>query len=144
MGILDHQRTWHFETVAGTDECEAAFAAALSGKSELSLKKARWSMARQGDSFIATYQGRAGMLKAATFLSRRATQEENAAVGSQLTFQIHASEADGRRTACSMWLNRVSTMWIFFTADARFLRGYMNEVARRFRRLDPTVSIVKS
>ncbi len=144
MGILDHRKTWQFETSARGDACVDAFCKAMTEKPALSLFLARWAISRQSDAVIATYQGRGGVLKVVTPMSRQASAEEEAAAGSQLTFRVEAGNGSGAHTRCSMWLSRSGSYLLFFTPDARFIRSHMHEVERRLRQADPAVSVTKA
>ncbi len=144
MGILDHKKTWRFETSATGDACVDAFCKAMTDKPALSLFLARWTISRQGGAAVATYQGRGGVLKVTTAISRHATAEETAAVGSQLTFQVEVGNGTGARTSCSMWLSRAGSYLLFFTPDARFIRSHMHEVERRLRQVDPGLGVAKA
>jgi hypothetical protein len=73
----------------------------------------------------------------------RARDEEQNAVGSQITFAVNPKGANGR-TECSMWLNKYGTHYVFFTPDARFLHSSMHDVEKHLRTLDPTLTVEKS
>ena len=145
MGILDHSRTWHFETSLSPAECLRAFASCLGNRSGV-IMGSRWVISTSGGNgagqAVATYEGRGGVVGALSGLSSRAQQEENAAAGSQLSF---AAKPNGNgKTACTMAMTRVARVYLLFTADARFFRGAMNRVARRLEEQDANLELVKS
>jgi hypothetical protein len=122
MGILDHLRTWQFETSMPPGECVRTFAATLGGPTGSPLGS-RWRVATGGDDSsrraVATYGGRAAAVGGP------------AALGSQLTFTATAGH-DGT-TTCTMAMTRTAKVHLLFTADARFFRSAMDRVARRLR-----------
>lgn len=134
MGLMDHTRTWHFETSMSPAECVRTFAATLSGRG------GAWRVATGGEGpmrrAVATYGGRAW-----TPGSGRAVPEQNAALGSQLTFTATAGH-DGT-TSCTMAMTRVTKIYLVFTADARVFRNAMNRVARRLRDNDAGLDLIK-
>lgn len=128
MGLLDHQKTWHFSIRATKEQCLQAFEQVLSNPG-FKLLSAKWSLKQsaisvvQGEpawpASIATYQGRGGGVGVSTALmGGRARDEEQNAVGSQITFAVNPKGANGR-TECSMWLSKYGTHYVFFTPDAR-------------------------
>lgn len=145
MGRLDHRRTWHYEVAAPPAECVRAFTAAFNGKRGLG-PKARWSIRTAGDSATAVYEGRAGIGAIAGVLSQTSAQEADTAIGSEVSFKIDGT--DGRKTSCSMWLGFSGRSGIagFFgaTADARFIRPYMQAVSGELLKLDPHTQIQSS
>lgn len=80
---------------------------------------------------MAIYRGRAGLIKGVTMLSSTATSEEQAAIGSEVTFEVERA-ADGAAT-CAMWLSSGSST-LGFTNDGRFFRPYMRAVEGQLRR----------
>jgi hypothetical protein len=134
MGLLDHTRTWHFETSMSPARCVRTFAASLSARTG-----SVWRVATGGDgttrSAVATYNGRAGMA------AGRGTPEPNPAAGSQLTFTATAGH-DGT-TSCTMAMIRTTKVRLFFTADARYFRAAMNRVARDLRDSDAGLDLLK-
>jgi hypothetical protein len=149
MGLLDHNKTWHFTITGSPDACLSAFSTALSsGKSSLSLKKAKWSVRRgtsaEGNPMaMGEYQGRAGVTGAITTMSQRASDEEAAAVGSKIAFEVTSYDPQSNRCTCAMWLQSASTH-LGFKNDARFFRSYMSTVADQLRKLDPSLTVNKS
>jgi hypothetical protein len=102
--------------------------------------KAKWAVEAYTDGAVATYQGRAGLMKGLTLLSSRASDEEQGAIGSEVTFEVEDS-TDGVST-CAMWLSsRTST--VGFTADGRFFRPYMRAVEDHLRQIDPSLQVQK-
>ncbi len=153
MGLLDHQKTWHFSIRATKEQCLQAFEQVLSNPG-FKLLAAKWSVNQsvisvvQGESAwpasIATYEGRGGVVGVSTALmGGRARDEEQNAVGSQITFAVNPKGANGR-TECSMWLSKHGTHVVFFTPDARFLRSSMHDVEKHLRTLDPALTVEKS
>ena len=108
----------------------------------------RWDVFQHGDaSARATYKGRGGVLRGITPASNLASQEQQAAQGSELTFEVARGRERPQRTTCSMWLSRraiISIAFIPFTADARFIRGSMRRVARQLKAADPTTILIMS
>ena len=145
MGRLDHRRTWHYEVAASPAECTRAFAAAFNSKGGLGTK-ARWSVRTATDSATAVYEGRAGIAAIAGILSQTSAQEGDTAIGSTVFFKIEGS--DGGRTRCSMWLASSGRSGIAgllgSTADARWIRPYMQAVAGELLKLDPQAQIQSS
>jgi hypothetical protein len=149
VGMFDHRRQWDFETSADKPACLAAFREALTGRSlgDAFRMTGRWDLLAQGETTVrARYKGRGGVMRGITPVSNLASQEQTAAKGSELTFQVSAGGEGGDRTTCSMWLSHravVSIGFIPLTADARFIRGSMRQVARRLQASDPTTVLVK-
>jgi hypothetical protein len=146
MGLMDHTKTWTFETRLTPDECAQFFVETLRGSTMMALMKANWTFSehRSTDTvrIVATYEGRGGLAGAVSSLSARSQSESDAARGSQITFEAGPRDPNG--SECSMWMNTSSKIWIFFTADARFFRSYMTKVGRRLRTADPAAQLVKS
>ena len=146
MGIFDHHKKWDFETSSSPNACLAAFREALTGRSLSNAFRiaGRWEIFQQGPSSTrAVYAGRGGLIGGITPTVNLARQEQLAARGSELTFEV--SDTNGERTACSMWLSRGATIrvaFIPFTADARFIRGSMRRVAHHMRTGDPSMVLV--
>lgn len=142
MGITDHRKTWRFQVHGSSQECMAAFGRAFSepGSGGL-LAKAKWEVRRSGDRAVAIYRGRAGLVKGVTLLSQRASSEEAAAIGSEVTFTIE--DAPAGQVTCAMWLSKGGTV-LGFTADGRFFRPYMRSVEEQLRKVDPGLTVVKS
>jgi hypothetical protein len=138
MGIFDHRKTWRFRVNGPPQDCVAAFTDAFSGGAH--IMKAKWDISRSGNGAVATYRGRAGVMKALTVLSSRASDEEAGAIGSQVTFEVE-DIADGAAT-CAMWLSSGSKS-IGFTADGRFFRPYMRAVEDHLRQIDPALQVAK-
>jgi hypothetical protein len=134
MGMMDHTRTWQFETSMPPAECVRTFAVTLSGRG------GAWRVATGGDGAtrraVATYGGRAWAAG-----SDRTRPEQTAALGSQLTFTATAGH-DGT-TSCTMAMTRVIKVYLIFTADARVFRNAMNRVARRLRDNDAGLDLIK-
>lgn len=143
MGIMDHTRTWHLKTSATPGDCVRTVVDCLHGRSG-TVVGSEWSVAVSGDdshrTAVATYRGRAGLIGALSMLSQRSRSEEEAAVGSQLTF---TATAGGTGSTCTMAMTRVGKVMVF-TADARFFRSAMNRVARRLRDGDAGLVVTKS
>lgn len=142
MGILDHTRTWHFETSMSPAACVRTFAATLSGRGGR-LMGGEWRVATGGDETsrraVATYGDRS--TGGGAGMSGRAQHERTAAVGSQLTFTATAGH-DGT-TSCTMAMTRTTKVLLLFTADARFFRATMSRVARRLRDSDARLDLMK-
>lgn len=148
MGILDHHRTWVFETSASPEACLNAFVDTLT-KGGLLLLGSRWSVSRSRApdgrlQAVATYTGRGGVVGALTPISQRASSERDAAIGSTLAFQVANGGTTGGRVRATMAMTQTAKILLFFTADARFLRNAMNRVARTMRSIDPSLTVVKS
>jgi hypothetical protein len=139
MGILDHNRSWRFTLTASPDDCLTAFGRAFTSGGH--LLKAKWKINRSSRGAVATYEGRAGLAKFATAMSARGTNEEEGAVGSQVTFRVEQDA--GTRTQCTMWLSS-SGKQLGFTADARFIRPYMRAVETTLGALDGEMVVEKS
>jgi hypothetical protein len=141
MGLLDHRKTWQFRVHASSQDCISAFADAFAPGGGRLLVKAKWEVSQSGDRAVATYGGRAGLIKGVTMLSSRATSEEDAAVGSEVTFEVE-NVTDGTAT-CAMWLSSRSST-IGFTADGRFFKPYMRAVEDHLRKRDPRLEVSKT
>ena len=153
MHLLDHRKTWHFSIRATNEQCLQAFEQVMSHPG-FKLLTARWGV-KQGEisvvqgeppwpASIATYEGRGGFMGVTTALmGGRARDEEQQAVGSQITFAVNPKGAEGR-TECSMWLSKYGTYFAAFTPDARFLRSSMHDVEKQLRALDPALTVDKS
>ena len=145
MGLLDHKRTWHYELSASPNECVAAFVRAFNGKGGM-INKAKWSVTSGAQSAAATYQGRKGLGTMAGIMSGTSAQEADTAVGSEVSFEVGGSS--GGRTQCSMALTSSGRSGIAgllgSTADARFIKPYMQAVADELRKIDPSLRIQTS
>lgn len=151
MGILDHRKTWHFSVAAPDKQCLQAFEQAMLHPG-FKIFAASWHLERGTVSAVlgeapwpasvATYQGRAGLIGVTSSLLETSRNEEQAAVGSQITFAINPASSGGR-TECSMWLSSRSTTF-GFTNDARFFRSYMQGVEKHLRALDPGLMVERS
>lgn len=146
MGLFDHLRTWEFETSASPEACVDAFTAGLT-KGGPQLLGSRWSVSRSmaadgGLHAVGSYEGRRGVAGVATAFSTRATNEQEAAIGSTLALQVSGA-ASGGRVRATMAMTRTAKVFLFFTADARFFRSAMNRVARTMRATDPTLYVAK-
>src|SRR5579863_9878893 len=118
MGIRDHRKTWRFRVNGSPQECVAAFRKAFTERGSGGvLVKAKWDVRQSGDRAVAIYRGRAGLVKGVTMLSSRATSEEQAAIGSEVTFEIEST--DPSTVTCAMWLSSGSRTF-GFTNDGRF------------------------
>ncbi|MEU2613021.1 hypothetical protein ABZ570_15790 [Micromonospora sp. NPDC007271] len=148
MGILDHRRTWHFTLAAPPDECINAFLGGLAGKKGFQLLRSQWEPHRGTAHGLptasGTYRGRSGAIGAVTSMSRRATEEQEAAIGSVLSFQVTGHDSNSGRTRCSMAMTRTGRVFLFFTPDARFFRAAMNRVAHQLRAVDANLTMTKS
>jgi hypothetical protein len=149
VGIFDHHKQWDFETRADAAACVVAFSEALTGRNlGASFRMTgRWDVRKLTQtSARATYKGRGGVLRGITPISQGATREQQAAKGSELSFEVSPPRAQRDRTKCSLWLSHravISIAFIPFTADARFIRGSMRQVAQRLRTADPTTTLLK-
>ena len=143
MGLFDHRRTWHFIVKAPPSECVDAFRSAFNGSRPRGpvLTKAKWRIESAPTGAIAVYQGRAGLVAAATIFSSRANDEQQAAIGSQITFETAAG--DGPSTECTMWLSS-SAKTLGFVADGRFFRPYMRLVQQCLAEIDPELTVSQS
>ena len=145
MGLLDHRRTWNYEVSASAADCIRAFESAFNGRGGL-ITKAKWSVRTSNGSATAVYEGRRGLGAAGAIMSKTAAQEGETAIGSEVTFNIE--ESDGTKTRCSMWLASSGRSGVGgllgATSDARFIRPYMQAVAREVRKLDPGARIYSS
>lgn len=142
MRLTDHRKTWRFRVHGSSDQCVAAFGQAFSKASGGLLARAKWDVRPSGNGAVAVYRGRSGVIGVATMLSSTASAEQDNALGSEVTFEIEGTAADGTVT-CAMWLSNGSTT-IGFTSDARFFRPYMRAVEDQLRRIDPGVEVAKS
>jgi len=142
MGLLDHQKTWGWKLRASPDECISAFADAFMKGGTL-LKKAKWSISRSGSSAVATYKGRGGLVGGLTAMSQTASAEQASAEGSTVNFEIDEEASEGDKIACSMWLSSAATK-LGFTADARFIRPYMQAVTSRLAAIDPNLETYRT
>lgn len=84
------------------------------------------------------------MIGAATMMSRRSAEEQDAALGSVLTFQVTEHDSNSGITRCAMGMTRTGRIYLFFIPDARFFRAAMNRVARQLRAVDPNLTVTKS
>ena len=146
MGVLDHKRTFQYESRATPEECVNAFTEAFSARGGMSLVKgAKWAVQRTATGAVARYEGRSGLIGAASMMSRTASHEADTAIGSEMTFEVTGT--DGGTTSCSMWLSQEGRAGIggMFgsTADGRFMRPYMRAVGKKLREVDPEVVISK-
>ncbi len=83
------------------------------------LLRGKWEVRSERSGAVAIYQGRKGIMAAATLLSDTASAEQDGAIGSEVKFEILGR--DGDHTVCAMWLaSRGSRLG--FTADGRFFR----------------------
>ncbi len=137
--LLDHLKTWHYQVAASPDLCVKGFESAFTGSGGM-VAKAKWSLERTEDGAVARYQGRKGLIGAASTMSRMAREEEAGAIGSEVRFRIE--EAGDGLTICTMWLANRTTR-LGFTNDARFFKPYMRAVETRLRMIDPSVKVVK-
>lgn len=140
MGLLDHRKTWRYQVHGSPEQCITAFLAAFSGKGG-ALIKAKWAVKHSSTGAVATYKGRKGLVSAFTALSQTAQDEERAAIGSEVTFEIEKVEED--QTTCTMWLSANATRMGITTNDGRFFRPYMRAVESELRQVDPTVQVQK-
>lgn len=142
MGLMDHRSTHRYEVKAAPQDCIAAFARAFSGRAGVAgITKAHWKVQRVSDGAVAAYEGRGGLGLAGAILSQRQDSEQQAAIGSAVTFTVESS-GDGVST-CAMWLSSRGTILGVFTSDARFIRPYMQGVLRHLQELDPQVRVAK-
>jgi hypothetical protein len=142
MGIRDHRRTWRFQINGSPQECVTAFSRAFTERGSGGVfAKAKWDIRQSDGRAVAIYRGRAGLIKGVTMLSSTATSEEQAAIGSEVTFEVERV-ANGAAT-CAMWLSSGSSTF-GFTNDGRFFRPYMRAVEGRLRQVDPDLSVTKS
>lgn len=159
MGLLDHNKTWHFSVRADDGQCLQAFHQAMSNPG-FKLLVAKWALERDvvsvdqnsngspWSAYIATYKGRGGAIGVMTELiggrvGERTRDEVQQAIDySQITFAISPDSSEGR-TKCSMWLSKFSTNFGFIT-DARFFRSSMRSVEKQLRALDPMLTVDKS
>jgi hypothetical protein len=142
MGLLDHRRTWQYDVDAPPTECVNAFERAFSARVSL-LVKAHWGVRRTDTGAVAVYKGRGGLGAASTILSKTSALEHDTALGSEVTFDTER-RADAR-TVCTMWLSSSGRAGVAgllgVTSDARFIRPYMQAVAREMRTLDPAMTV---
>lgn len=154
MGILDHRKTWHFSVRADGEQCLQAFHQAMS-RPGFKLLMAKWNVQRSlvpvsqnpegppRPACVATYKGRGGFVGVTTaVLGGQARNEEQQAIGSQITFAVSPGSSEGRME-CSMWLSDCKSSRMGFIADARFFRSSMNDVEKRLRALDPMLTVDK-
>jgi hypothetical protein len=150
--MLNHRKTWHFSVKADDEECLQAFNQAMSNPG-FKILVAKWTveagpvstdLSRKKEPLpgcIATYQGRGGLIGIMTALvGGQARNEEQNAIGSQITFAVSPDGSD-ERMECSMWLSEWKTSRMGFIADARFFRSSMNGVEKQLRMLDPTLIV---
>ncbi len=140
MGLLDHRKTWQFTLKATPDQCLRGFSSVFDGtrKGGPLIARAKWKVGRTPTSASAIYQGRGGVIGAATILTSRGSDEQAGAVGSVVMFETEAGE--NGRTVCRMWLDLSASTW-GFTNDARFLRPYMQRVQHSLAEVDPHVVV---
>jgi hypothetical protein len=125
MGMMDHTRTWIFETGMAPAECARTFANALGGRSH-TLHGSPWRVAISGPAERRTAV---------------ATYTEMSAYGSQLTFTATAGH-DGT-TSCTLAMTRTTKVMLVFTADARIFRDAMCRVAASLRRDEAGLDLMK-
>jgi len=135
LGILDHRKTWIFDLTASSDKCLDAFDSAF-GTGGPRFMKAKWSITRTPKGAVASYLGRGGLIGAATHLSAMGTDEQAGAEDSEVHFEI---EEAGGKSHCTMWLGVYGSR-MGLTADARFIRPYMQRVEEELRRVDRHVA----
>ncbi len=136
MGLLDHRKVWDLEVDAPPARCLDEFAAAFGGKGGGAFMRSEWKVRRHGATKAeAVYGGRAGVAAAAAVMSRRSASEEAAARGSEVTIEV--VPADGGGSLCRMYLSSRAVVWIWFTADARFIRSAMRSARLRLVALGP-------
>jgi hypothetical protein len=140
VGILDHRRTWHYRVHSTPQECVSAFARAFASGGGLMIR-AKWEVRQSFRGAVAVYAGRAGLIKGVTMLSARATSEQDAAVGSEVSFEVE--EVTGETVQCAMRLSSRSSSR-GFTADGRFFRPYMRAVESQLRLIDPRIEVSKA
>ncbi len=142
MGLLDHRRTWTYELTASPADCINAFSWAFNRGGSL-LTKARWRLHTSSNGATATYEGRRGLGAVGGILIRTAAQEADTAIGSRVSFTVERT--DGSTTLCSMALTSSGSSGLGgllgATSDARFIRPYMQAVAKEMRRLDANARI---
>lgn len=142
MGVLDHRRQWRYEVAASPAQCVEAFSQAFTGRGGL-VAKAKWDVRRTGGGAVAVYGGRKGLGALGGVLSQTAAQEQDTAIGSEVSFQTEVA-ADGR-TVCSMWLSSSGRAGVGgllgATSDARFIRPYMQQVGKELRAVDPQIQV---
>jgi hypothetical protein len=141
VGILDHNKSWGWKLSADPKDCIQAFINAFLQGGTL-LKKAKWEIESDDKSATATYLGRGGLIGGLTSLSQSASSEQDGAIGSTITFQIEEIEDDGT-VSCAMWMSS-SAGKFGFTADARFMRPYMQAVTGYLAALDPSVQTYRA
>lgn len=135
---FDHKRTWRFRVAATPKECLEAFERGFS--KQVVVLRARWEITRSGNELRAIYQGRGGLMRVVTGMSKVATAEQSGAQGSEVKFVVDGTD-DGH-TVCSMWLAEWASR-IGFTNDARFIRPYLRAVETELRTIDTTVGVLK-
>jgi hypothetical protein len=154
MGLLDHRKQWRIAIRATDKQCFQAFSQAMSKKGLLKVYAARWHVGQDTVSInpeeppwpalVATYEGRAGIVGVTSSGDSRAQHEEQAAIGSQITFAVNP-QASGGRTECAMWLSHYKTIYLGLAiADARFFRSYMHTVEKQLRALDSSLTVSKN
>ncbi|MFG2052828.1 hypothetical protein ACGFI9_02255 [Micromonospora sp. NPDC048930] len=149
MGLMDHRKTWQFELKAAPDRCLTAFDVALNGRSAFSMRKARWDVRRTTSgaglpAAVGTYAGRDGAAALLmTFAGRSIAEDDQAAIGSEISFEVRAHDRSTGRTKCAMWLSRRGVRMVDFTAQAGFLRASMKDVASKLAELDSSVTVTK-
>src|SRR4051794_40475175 len=121
MGMLDQKRQWRYEVKATPSACADAFARAFTGSGGL-ISKAKWEVRCRGGGVVAIYQGRKGLGALGGILSQTAAQEQDTAIGSEVTFEVEA--AGHGRGICTMWLSSSGPSGVGrimgATSDARF------------------------
>ena len=143
MGLLDHRRQWNFELDAKSQQCIEAFERAFTGRAS-PFRGAKWDLSHDGGGAVAVYRGRSGLDALLVLLSSTASHEQETALGSEVKFVAEPSTPEGSaKTQCSMWLSQSGRAGISgalgATADARFIRPYMQSVGRELLGLDPTM-----
>lgn len=141
MALLDHRKTWQFDVTGTPQRCLEAFTSAFTGSKVGGFISLKWDVSHSGGRTLATYRGRSGITKFLTMFSKQSTQEEQAAIGSQVTFEI--SDGQNGKTTCVMWLSSATTR-LGFIADARFIRPYMRAVEGRLRQVDADLIVSRS
>lgn len=142
MGMMDHMATWTFQVGARPEQCVAAFRNALQLKTGFSLSGSQWSVATRGSGHaVATYEGRSGAMQFATAMSRLASQEQDAARGSELHFKAGEFAPSIGVSTCTMRLASLEKVGPgglpLFVADARFFKAAMRRVQAALLELDP-------
>jgi hypothetical protein len=145
MGLLDHRKQWTFEVNATPESCIQAFSAAFAKGGGPKLMKAKWAITTQPGQnglpvAVARYKGRAGIVGGLSGLSAMATSEQQGAEDSSVSFAVESNE--GGKSTCSMWLGEYGSR-MGLTADARFIRPYMQAVETSLRKVDPRLTAQK-